>query len=313
METAANRSRLAARPRTFRTPENRLLGVIAAVPTPIDASGSPDHARFLQLARDLLDAGCDALNMLGTTGEATSFSLKQRVGFMEAAAKALPRDRLMVGTGAAALADARQLAQAADELEFAAALVLPPFYYKGITDYGIVAYFDALVNTTSSNIPLYLYNFPALSGVPFGVELIARLRNEFGNRIAGLKDSSGNIAYAREVASMSADLSVFPSNEATLLEARSGVFAGCISATASLSAEFCASAFHKGDAEALQKAMAVRQLFDGKPLVPCVKAVLARDRGDDELARVVPPLVSCAPSDADELYRHYCAIGAAAR
>ena len=305
METAVTRSTLAPRAGSSRTIGNGLRGVIAAVPTPVDASGGPDHARFLQLASHLLDNGCDALNVLGTTGEATSFSIEQRLGLMEAAVTALPRHRLMVGTGAAALADARQLTQAAGEMQFAAALVLPPFYYKGVSDDGILAYFDQLVNSTRGNIPLYLYNFPALSGVPFGVELIARLRSELGDRIAGLKDSSGNIAYAREVAGLSEELLVFPSDEATLLEARSGTFAGCISATANLNAELCASAYHEGDALALQKAVAIRRLFEGRPLVPCVKAMLARNHGDDQLARVVPPLVDCPIGDADELYKRY--------
>ena len=96
-----------------------------------------------------------------------------------------------------------------------------------------------------------------------------------------------------------------------MLEARSGTFAGCISATANLNAELCASAYHEGDAQALQKAVAIRRLFEGRPLVPCVKAMLARNHGDDQLARVVPPLVDCPISDADELYKRYRAIATA--
>jgi len=107
-----------------------LHGVIAAVATAVDEKGEPDGARSATLARYLLEGGCDGLNVLGTTGEATSFSLDQRRRVMNAyAASGLPLDRMMVGTGAAALADAIALTKHAAELGFAGALVLPPFYY----------------------------------------------------------------------------------------------------------------------------------------------------------------------------------------
>ena len=229
------------------------------------------------MARFLLDNGCDGLNVLGTTGEATSFSLDQRRRVMNAYAKAgLPLDRMMVGTGAAALADAIALTKHAAELGFAGALVLPPFYYKGVPDDGLVAYIDAiLAATTARPIPIYLYHFPAQSGLHWHVALIRRLLDTFGERIVGLKDSSGDMAYAREAASILPRFKVFPSTEAALPEARSGPFAGCISATANLNADLCARAYRSGDAAALGEAVAIRKLFDGKPLVPGVKALLA--------------------------------------
>ena len=108
-------------------------------------------ARSVALARFLLDNGCDGLNVLGTTGEATSFSLEQRKRVMSAyAASGLPLDRMMVGTGAAAAADAIALTRHAAELGFAGALVLPPFYYKGVPDDGLVAYVDAIVAATAA-------------------------------------------------------------------------------------------------------------------------------------------------------------------
>src|SRR5690606_13433948 len=115
-------------------------GVIAAIATAIDDKGVPDHERALKLARHLLDNGCDGLNVLGTTGEATSFSLSERMGLMSAYREAgMPMDRLMVGTGAAAVSDAVALTRHAAELGFAGALILPPFYYKGVPDDGLVA------------------------------------------------------------------------------------------------------------------------------------------------------------------------------
>ena len=111
-------------------------------------------------------------------------------------ANGLPMDRLMVGTGAAAVSDAVALTRHAAELGFAGALVLPPFYYKGVPDDGLVAYIDTLVKATERKpIPIYLYHFPAMSGLPWHVTLIHRLLESFPTRIVGLKDSSGDMAY----------------------------------------------------------------------------------------------------------------------
>ena len=276
-----------------------LSGVIAAITTPIDESGAPNLKRAVNLARYLLDTGCDGLNVLGTTGEATSFSVDERKGVMDAyKANGLPLHRLMVGTGAAAVSDAVALTLHAAELGFGGALVLPPFYYKGVPDDGLVTYIDTLVKATERKpIPIYLYHFPAMSGLPWHVTLIRRLLDSFSSRIVGLKDSSGDMAYARSAAAISKNFAVFPSTEAALLEARRGDFAGCISATANVNADLCARAWGLGDTGALDAAVAIRKLFDGKPLVSGVKALLAYVHSDAGLARVRPPLTPLSAAD----------------
>src|SRR5512145_594458 len=185
--------------------DSKLRGVIAAIATAVDEAGEPDCARSTALARFLLANGCDALNVLGTTGEATSFSLEQRKRVMTAYHDAgLPPERLMVGTGAAAVADAVALTRHAADLGFAGALLLPPFYYKGVPDDGLVAYVDAIVQATAScPVPLYLYHFPQQSGLHWHVALVRRLLDTFGQRIVGLKDSSGDMGYARAAAAIS--------------------------------------------------------------------------------------------------------------
>ena len=276
-----------------------LSGVIAAIATPIGEDGAPDLKRAVKLARYLLDNGCDGLNVLGTTGEATSFSLDERKAVMDAyKANGLPLDRMMVGTGAAAVSDAAALTRHAAELGFAGALVLPPFYYKGVPDDGLFAYIDTLVKASAAKpISIYLYHFPAMSGLPWHVTLIKRLLQSFPTRIVGLKDSSGDMAFARSAAALSPDFAVFPSTEAALIEARQGAFAGCISATANLNADLCARAWREGDAAALDAAVTIRKLFDGKPLVSGVKALLAHIHGDPALARVKPPLAAFSAAD----------------
>jgi len=250
------------------------------------------------------------LNVLGTTGEATSFSLAERMAVMNAyKANGLPLERLMVGTGAAAVSDAVALTKHAAELGFAGALVLPPFYYKGVPDDGLAAYIDILVRSTSAQpIPIYLYHYPAMSGLPWHVGLIERLLKSHPSRIVGLKDSSGDMNYARSAAAISRDFAVFPSTEAALLEAKRGDFAGCISATANLNADLCAKAWRNGDAAALDAAVAIRKLFEGKPLVPGVKALLAHIHGDSAFARMKPPLAPFSAADTAAAVKGYDAV-----
>jgi 4-hydroxy-tetrahydrodipicolinate synthase len=286
-----------------------LRGVIAAIATPMTEAGEPDCARLVARAAHLLSNGCDGLNLLGTTGEATSFGLHERLRVMQAVAKSnLPLDRFMVGTGAASTTDAAELTREAAGLGFAGALVLPPFYYKGITDDGVTRYIERLLNATSSRpVALYLYNFPALSGVQYSVTAVSLLLARFGNSIAGLKDSSGDIAYAEQIVRLSPRLRVFPSDEGVLLRARAGDFAGCISATANLNAPHCAAAYHRGDQAALARASAVRALFSGLPLVPGIKAVLARITGDAAWTVLAPPLM---PPGKDELETLWARVNA---
>lgn len=289
-----------------------LSGVIAAIATPVTEAGSPDLSRALNLAHHLLDNGCDGLNVLGTTGEATSFSREERMAVMSAyKTEGMQLDRLMVGTGAAAVSDAVALTRHAAELGFAGALLLPPFYYKGVPDDGLYAYIEEIVKATDADpVPLYLYHFPAMSGLPWHVALIRRLLDSFSSRIVGLKDSSGDMAYARSAAAVSPDFAVFPSTEAALLDARRGDFAGCISATANCNADLCARAWHDGDTDALEAAVAIRKLFDGKPLVSGVKALLAHIHGDPALARVKPPLAGLSAADRTAVMAGYDAVQA---
>jgi 4-hydroxy-tetrahydrodipicolinate synthase len=289
-----------------------LSGVIAAVATPIDAAGAPDLKRATDLARHLLENGCDGLNVLGSTGEATSFSRDERKSVMDAYKKnGLPLDRLMVGTGAASVSDAIALTQHAADLGFAGALVLPPFYYKGVTDDGLVNYIGAVVKATEdSKLPIYLYHYPQLTGTPWHVALIKRLRDSFPARIVGLKDSSGDMAFARSAAAVAKDFAVFPSTEACLLDARKGEFAGCISATANLNSDLCQLAWSKGDAAALEAAVAIRKLFDGRPLVPGVKTLLAHIHKEPALAQVRPPLAAVSAADREAITGGYDAIRA---
>jgi 4-hydroxy-tetrahydrodipicolinate synthase len=279
----------------------RPRGVIAAAATPVDADFRPDHGRLVRHCRALLDGGCDAINLLGTTGEATAFSVEQRLAVMRAIGDGrLPLDRFMVGTGVAALEDTVRLTRAACELGFAGALVLPPFFYPDVSDDGLVAYIDALVTRVDHPaLAIYLYHIPQNTKVPWPLAVAARLRERHGATLAGLKDSAGDLAYARAVAAALPGFDVFPSSEGALGEADADGFAGCISATVNVTAREAQAAWSAqgtpAGALAVKKAAELRAIVARGPLVAAVKSVLAARYGDAAWARVCLPLV---PLDA---------------
>ncbi len=288
---------------------SRPRGVIAATATPVDASYAPDLPRLLAHCRALLDGGCDAINLLGTTGEATAFSVEQRLAVMRTVADAgLPLKRFMVGTGLPALADTVRLTRAACELGYAGALVLPPFFYPDVPAAGLLAYVGELVERVDHpKLAIYLYHIPQNTKVPWPVEVVAQLRECHGATLAGLKDSAGDLAYARAVARAVADFDVFPSSEAALGTAAEDGFAGCISATANLTARSAQAAWiaqgTPAGAAAVKKATELRAIVSRHPLIAAVKASLAARYADDAWARVCLPLQPLAAGDAASLRR----------
>ncbi|HEX7441301.1 MAG TPA: dihydrodipicolinate synthase family protein [Caldimonas sp.] len=292
------------------SPRTRIRGVVAAAATPVGADFAPDLGRLAAHCRALLDGGCDAINLLGTTGEANAFSVEQRIRVMRAVAEAgLPLDRFMVGTGVCALEDSVRLTQAACEIGFAGALVLPPFFYQGVPDFGLVEYISELVRRAAHpKLALYLYHIPQNTGVPWPIEVVAELKRRHPKVLLGLKDSAGDLAYARAVVGAVADFDVFPSSESALSNAHADGYAGCISATVNLTAVESQAAWSGQGTEtglaAARKASDLRALFVQYPLVSAVKAALAARYHDAEWSRVCLPL---RPLDA----QHAGALGRA--
>lgn len=270
--------------------KTRIAGVIAAVPTPFDHRGDIDADAFIEHARWCLENGCDFLNVLGTTGEANSLSASRRSALMAIAAGGLDGARMMVGTGTPDLETTVALTRRAYDLGFAAALVLPPYYYKPVDQDGLFAWFSELIRTTvETPIAIYLYNFPQLTGIEFSPALSARLSQAFPERIYGAKDSSGNLAYARELAKI-AGFGVFPSTEAALADASRDGYAGCISATVNIAPRSSQQLWrNQENAALLDEVRGLRQAIAAYPLIPAVKYLVGKRTGNAGWSRVLPP------------------------
>ena len=278
-----------------------LRGVCAAVVTPFDADYRPDAARAIPYYASLLRSGCDALNVMGTTGEAMSIAVDDRLAYMQAiAASGLPLERLMVGTGATALRDAIRLTASAFELGFANALVMPPPFYRGIGDAGVVGFFEALCEAVQPPADgVLLYNFPAMSGITFHADLVDTLVERFGPVIGGMKDSSGDTALQREVHRRRPHLRLYPGSEVLLDDARENGYAGCISGSVALWPALGARVWN-GERAAQAELTRLRESLAGLPLIPAVRHVIARTGGDGAWERCVPPQM---PLDAAQAAR----------
>lgn len=284
-------------------------GVWSPAITPLRSDLGIDRERYVTHAHWLLANGCHGLTVFGTTGEANSFSVEERMGLLEAllAARVAPA-RLMVGTGCCALTDSLTLSRHAVANGCRQLLMLPPFYYKGVSDEGLFASFARIVEGVGdADLRLFFYHFPRLSGVPITTGLIDRTRSAYPNLVAGVKDSSGDREHTLALIARYPDLAIFPGTETLLLTGLRAGGAGCITASANVNVAAIRRLYDAGrgsgeDADALERTVrAVRAAIESYPMVPALKCVVARFRDDPAWATVRPPMLALGPYEASAL------------
>jgi 4-hydroxy-tetrahydrodipicolinate synthase len=282
-------------------------GVWPPAATPFQADLTIDFERYIAHCSGLLADGAHGLAVLGTTSEANSLDLGERETVLERLiAAGIAADKLLPGTGAPSIGDAARLSRHAASLGVRGVLLLPPFYYKGVSDDGLFAFVSEVIGRVGrSNLKIYLYNFPQMTGIPWSPSLVGHLIKSFPKTVVGLKDSSGDVAYMNRLLESYPGFNVFPSSEALLLAAMKKGAAGCISATANMQAGAIRALYdgwQGAEAEPLSRAAsAVRLLMQKFPLIAAVKAVLAERLRSPDWARVRPPLDPLSPVQRKEL------------
>jgi 4-hydroxy-tetrahydrodipicolinate synthase len=281
-------------------------GVIAPVLTPFDEDGDPDAGRFTEHARWLMAEGCTALAPFGTTSEANSLGLEDRMELLEELVDSgIDPARLMPGTGTCSITDTVLLSEHAVELGCGGVLTLPPFYYKGPSEEGLYRYFAEVIERVGDDrLRVYLYHIPPVAQVGFSLPLIGRLLKDYSGTVMGLKDSSGDWSNTAAILAEYPQLEVFPGSEIFLLDAMKAGGAGCISATCNVSANAIRKVYDnwKGlDAQRLQDGItALRKAIQAYPMIPALKAVIAHYRKDPGWAAVRPPFVPLPEADAQK-------------
>jgi 4-hydroxy-tetrahydrodipicolinate synthase len=284
-----------------------LRGVLVPVLTPFQSDLSPDRAAFVRHCRWLLDQGADALAVFGTTSEANSLGVGERIELLEhLIGQGIAPERLLPGTGTCALTDTVALTAHAVRMGCAGVLMLPPFYYKAVDDEGLFAsYAEVIERVGSQALAVYLYHIPPVAQVPISLELIGRLLAAYGGVVIGLKDSSGSWAHTESVLRAYPSLATFCGSEAFLLETLRHGGAGSITATANVNPAGIRSlveGWRGADADAQQaRITAVRKAIEAHPMIPALKTIAADFYGEPGWRKVRPPLNSLGETQARSL------------
>ncbi|MDO8502148.1 MAG: dihydrodipicolinate synthase family protein [Gemmatimonadaceae bacterium] len=294
----------------------RITGVLSPVVTPFKADLSPDPERFVRQCRWLLSHNV-GLAVFGTNSEANSLAVDEKIELLDQlVSDGVNPARMMPGTGCCALTDSVRLTAHAVKLGCGGVLMLPPFYYKGVSDEGLFRNFAEVIERVGdSRLRIYLYNIPPVSQVAITVPLIERLLRAYPGIVAGAKDSSGDWsntkAYIDNFAQQGFD--VFPGSETFLLQGMRYGGAGCISATANVNPGAIARLFatwKAADADAQQQRLnEVRGIFARYPMIPALKAAIAHYSGDASWTTVRPPLVELTSEQKTSLVSELDGVG----
>ena len=284
-------------------------GVLAPVLTPFRSDLSPDPERFVRHCRWLLSQGCAGLAVFGTTSEANSLSVEEREQLLAELLRAgIEPAKLLPGTGCCALTDTVRLTRAAVRAGCAGVLMLPPFYYKAVSEDGLFRGFAEVIERVGdARLRVYLYHIPPVAQVGFSQKLIERLLKAYPRTVAGMKDSSGdwNNTKAMLDAFASSGFDVFAGSERFLLPNLRNGGVGCITATANVNAADIARLFREWRspaADQIQEALnAVRGAVEKHPAIPALKAILAHHSGDAAWRTLRPPLVELPAPQAEAL------------
>ncbi len=275
----------------------RFSGVLVPVLTPFKADLSPDTDRFVTLCKWLLDQGATGLAPFGTTSEANSMSIEERMALLEAAvAGGVPAEKLMPGTGCCSISDSIKLTKHAVGLKCGGVLMLPPFYYKNMSDAGLFASFSEVIQQVGdSSLQIYLYHIPPQANVAITLDLIGMLTKEYPDTVVGLKDSGGDWNNTEAVIKNFPGFTVFPGSEVFLLQGLRAGGAGCITATGNVNPSGIRKVFDNwqgADADALQARInEVRMTIQAYPMIPALKRMMAHFHKNEAWATVRPPMV----------------------
>ena len=293
----------------------KFSGVLSPVLTPFTKDLKPDSRRLVKLCRWLSSQNV-ALVLFGTTSEANSLSLEEKISLLDDLVEAgINPSLLMPGTGCCSLTETVQLTSHAVKLGCKGTLMLPPFFYKDINDDGLFrSYAETIERVGDSALKIYLYHIPPVSGVNISLDLIERLVIRYPNTIVGVKDSSGNWENTQSILERQwDDFRVFAGSEHFLLQTMRAGGAGCISATANINPNAIYNLYKKwksNQADDLQKQLnQVRATLESYPMIPALKSVVSYYSNHPDWTIVRPPFISLEKETQKELIQKLKSLG----
>ena len=276
--------------------------VYSAVLTPFKKDLTIDTKLFISHCEFLLKNNI-SLAPLGTTGEANSISVYEKIDLIKTLASSdLPKEKIIIGTGNTSFVDAALLTKTAVENKIYSVLLLPPFYYKNVSDEGVYQYYKEIINKVKSkNLRVFLYNIPQVSGVTISIDLVNRLKKDFSDLITGIKDSSGNFENTKKYKEIKIFI-VYTGSEKFLYDGLHIGCSGCISATTNVNIEAAKliNSFDKSEGVSINKNIkAVRDIFEKYPVIAALKATKIKE--DSNWSNIRPPLVALSNQQRSNL------------
>jgi 4-hydroxy-tetrahydrodipicolinate synthase len=290
-------------------------GVLVPVLTPFTPGGEPDAGRFVAFCRWLLDQGAGGLSIFGTTSEANSMAAAERMALLDRLIEAgIPAQKLMPGTGACSMTEAAGLVCHAVGHGCGGVLMLPPFYYKGVSDDGIFAFISAVIDKVASPaLRIYLYHIPPVAQVGYSLDLVGRFIAAYPRTVVGLKDSSGDWSNTATLLERFPGFAVFPGSEVFLLDALRKGGAGCITASGNVNVPGIRKLYDNWrgpQADTLQaEVTTLRKALQAYPMVPALKRMVAHFHNDPDWAAVRPPLVPLDQAQSSALIADLAKLG----
>ncbi|MSU88808.1 dihydrodipicolinate synthase family protein [Rhodobacteraceae bacterium 2CG4] len=298
---------------------HQISGVHCAAATPVTADGAPDLALFTAHCHALLEEGCHGIAMLGTTGEANSFGLRQRMALLDGVIDGgVPAATLLPGTSAPSVADTAELTAHAVRSGAKGVVLLPPYYYKGVGDEGLYRFYAGVIEAVADDrLRVVLYHIPQVTQIPLGHELIARLLEDFPGIVCGIKDSSGEMPNMEAMCRRFPQLGVLAGADPLMLPLLRMGGAGCITATSNLRADALRVVWDgwQDPARAAEVAAAQARIDAWRTLtnrhvqLPTVKAMLARSRGNPGWLDPLPPLVELTEAQRQDVWDEMDRLG----
>jgi 4-hydroxy-tetrahydrodipicolinate synthase len=296
-------------------PSQPFHGALVPVLTPFTRGGDPDSGRYVAFCRWLLDQGAGGLSVFGTTSEANSMSGSERMALLDRLIEAgIPAEKLMPGTGACSTTEAASLVRHAVGHGCGGVLMLPPFYYKGVSDDGIFAFVSSVIERVgSSALRIYLYHIPPVAQVGYSLDLVGRFITAYPETVVGLKDSSGDWSNTAALLDRYPGFAVFPGSEVFLLDALRKGGAGCITASGNVNVPGIRRIYENWrgpQADALQaEATTLRKALQAYPMVPALKRIVAHFHNDPDWAAVRPPMLPLDQPQSQALIADLAKLG----
>jgi 4-hydroxy-tetrahydrodipicolinate synthase len=290
-------------------------GVLVPVLSPFTPSGAPDAGRFVAFCRWLLDQGADGLAIFGTTSEANSMAAGERMELLDRLiASGIPPAKLMPGAGACSMTEAATLIRHAVDHGVGGVLLLPPFYYKGMDDDGLFAFFAGVIDRVGSKaLRVFLYHIPPQTVLGLSLDLVGRLIEAYPQTVVGLKDSSGDWNNTAALLERFPGFAVFPGSEVFLLDGLRNGGVGCITATGNVNVTGIRKVYENWrtpQADTLQAEITnVRKTIQTYPMVPALKRIVAHFHRDPNWAAVRPPMTALSEAQSKALLGDLARIG----